>query len=345
MEKLYIGTYCNGGEDSLFAAIFDEESGSLTITGASGQVDNPSYLAVGRNGLLYAVSETDEFAGHLHSGGVAMLQAGENSFELLDAKATLGGAPCHILLEEERSMLFVSNYFGGSISAFEIHLDAHRLHLAQQIQHRGSGPNPLRQESAHVHFCGFVGGRLCGADLGLDTLKCYRLDQCGLVPDTPGDIYMPKGSGVRHFITSKLYPNTLLAVCELSSEVMIIDTKPQGGVILQRLSTLPSACESTCAAIKQSKDGRYVFASNRGHDSIAVIALEPEGRKMRLVDIVKCEGKTPRDLLVLEKHILVCNQDSNDITIFTFDPTNGGVKFTGEKVECPKPACITTAKG
>lgn len=340
MQKLFIGTYCHGGEDSLFTAVFDEAAGRLFIKGGCAAVDDPSYLAKGKSGTLYAVSEADGFSGIKNSGGIAALKEEADALQLFAAEPTSGAAPCHLLLNADESMLYVSNYMGGSISVFETEP---ALRLTQTIPHLGSGPNKKRQESAHVHFCSFVGERLFAVDLGLDALKCYRPFESTLVPDEACDILLPKGSGPRHFVLSKLYPNTLFIVCELSNEVMMVDISTPGGTLLQTLSTLPAPCNSTCAAIKQSADGRFIFVSNRGHDSIAVFKLTENKREIALCDIVKCEGRTPRDFLVLDNHVLVCNQDSDDITLFTFDSKSGKLSFTGERIPVKKPVCIISA--
>ena len=340
MEKLVIGTYCHGGENSLFSAAFDETTGRLSLTGGCALVDDPSYLVPGKDGTLYAVSETQDFEAKKNSGGIAALKKAGDGFQLLAAEPTLGSAPCHLVFNADESMLYVSNYMGGSISVFET---MPTLRLTQTIPHHGSGPNEKRQESAHVHFCGFASESLFSADLGLDTLKCYHPFKNTLIPDASGDICLKKGSGPRHFILSTLYPNTLFVVCELSNEVMMVDISAPGGTLLQTLSTLPTPSNSTCAAIKQSADGRFIFVSNRGHDSIAVFKLAEGKREMTLYDIVKCEGLTPRDFLVLDHHLLICNQDSNDITVFTFDSKSGKLAFTGERTLVKKPVCIISA--
>ena len=340
MKKIYTGTYCHGGADSLFAADFDEHTGRLSLAGSCAFVDNPSYLARGKGGLLYAVSETQDFMDHPNSGALAVLKDSGSAFSLLAAQPTLGAAPCHVLLSADESRLYVSNYMGGSLSTF---VAAPQLHLTQTVQHRGSGPNRARQEGPHVHFCGFAGDRLYAVDLGLDVLKSYRTCENALVPDAASDIRLPKGSGPRHFVVSKLYPNTIFVLCELSNEVMMVDISQPGGTLLQTISTLPEPCESICAAIKQSDCGRFLFASNRGHDSLAVLSLAQDRREMALASVAKSEGKTPRDFCVLGGHLLVCNQDSDTITVFSFDTQTRQLTFTGERCRCPKPVCVIEA--
>ena len=344
MKQFYIGTYVNGGADSLFKAEFNEQTAALHMISATNLLESPSYIAPGRGGLLCAVIEKDGFMGAPESGGLAMLKSDGDAFTLLDAQPTMGGAPCHVIFGDGQ-MIYVANYMGGSLSAFEWDEKTNKLHLVQVIKHEGSGISPNRQQTPHVHSCGFMGGLLYAADLSLDALCCYRPTSKGLIPEPLKDIRLPKGSGVRHFISSKRYPDTVFAICELSNEIMMIDVSARGGSLLQTLSTLPEPKKSHASAIKQSTDGRYLFASNRGDDSIALFSLSDDKREMQLLQIVHCEGKTPRDFHVMDDHVIVCNQDSSDIAIFHFDAVRGQLRYSGDKIPCPKPVCIVEIKG
>lgn len=339
MAKICVGTYCYGGEDSIFVYDFDESTGKLRQIGASGLVDKPSYLTTGANGRLYAVGETEVFQGQ-RGGAAAVLELHGAELRLLDMQATRGKSPCHLVLTEDGRSLFVANYTSGSISVYRVNEDATVLEMVQLVEHSGSGPVLDRQEGAHVHFCACFGDKLYTADLGIDALKAYRILDDKLIPAPELDIALRKGSGVRHFVKSNLHDNLLVAVCELSSEVMVLNReKPEDGA-LQTISTLPeNSPESFCAAIKQSSDGKYILASNRGHDSIAVLEWVEGSTELRVKDIVGCEGNFPRDFLMLEHHVLVANQNSDDLCVFDFDPTTGALRFTGERVPCPKPVC------
>ena len=217
--------------------------------------------------------------------------------------------------------------------------DKGKLQMCDLIKHRGWGPNKERQEASHVHFCGFIDGKVCAADLGIDTIKCYDIDSNFNKLVHAQDIEIYKGTGVRHFTVSNRNKDLIFAVCELSSEVVVIKKSGANFKIIQRISTLPEGItESYPAAIKQSLNGKYIFASNRGHDSIALYELI--GEKLNLVTMIESKGKNPRDFLVLKDHVIIANQGSDNIAVFTFDENTGALDFTGENVECKKPVCV-----
>lgn len=336
--NIFVGSYAERGTNGIYCYSLDVSNHELKLTSKTNLVENPSYLALSSDkGTVYCVSETNEFQGE-EGGAVAALNYENEQFSLLDIRGTKGAAPCHLLLDENNKYLYVSNYFGGSISMYQMR-DNGELQMCDIVKHSGCGPNKERQESAHMHFCGFINGKVCGADLGIDTIKCYEVDTNSnkLIPEQ--DIELYKGTGVRHFICSKVREDLIFAICELSSEIMVLKKQEDKFNIIQRISTLPEGfTESTCAAIKQSLNGKYIFASNRGHDSIAVYELIDE--KLRLVNIVDSEGKTPRDFLVLKDHIIIANQDSDNIVVFTFNENTGEMNFTGQSVHCKKPVCV-----
>lgn len=335
--NIFVGSYSDKGSDGIYCYSLDPLNHQLKLISKTNLVENPSYLALSRDKeTIYSVSEIYEFEGK-ECGAVAALTYKNQEYTLVDLKATNGQAPCHVLLDEAKSKLYVSNYFGGSIAMYNIDNEG-KLEMCDFVKHEGCGPHKERQEAPHMHFCGFIDGKVCGADLGIDTIKCYDINSDKLV--LKKDIEIFKGAGVRHFIVSNKNENLIFAICELTSEVMVIKKVGDNFEITQRISTLPEGfTESTCAAIKQSINGKYVFASNRGHDSIAIYELI--GEQLQLVDIVDSKGKSPRDFLVLKEHIVIANQDSDNIVVFNFDENTGKLQFTGQMVECKKPVCVT----
>lgn len=335
---IFVGSYAKKGTDGVYCYSLDTTNHELKLVSKTNLVENPSYLTRSSDkGTIYCVSETYEFEGQ-EGGGVAALKYENEQYTLLDIKATKGSSPCHVLLDENKSYLYVSNYFGGSIAMYHIE-DQGKLQICDFVKHSGCGPNKERQEAPHMHFCGFIDGKVCGSDLGIDTIKCYDVDANSNKLVHVQDIDIFKGTGVRHFTVSNKNKDLIFAVCELSSEVMVIKKDGDKFEIIQRISTLPEGfTESSCAAIKQSRNGKYIFASNRGHDSIAIYELI--GEKLNLVKIIDSKGKTPRDFLVLKDHVIIANQDSDNIVVFTFDENTGALDFTGQYVECSKPVCV-----
>ncbi|WP_097015074.1 lactonase family protein [Anaerocolumna aminovalerica] len=335
---IFVGSYAEKGTDGIYCYSLDTSNHQLKLKSKTNLVENPSYLARSSDkGAIYCVSETNRFEGQ-EGGGVAVLNYENEQFSLLDITATKGSAPCHVLLDERRNNLYVSNYSGGSIAMYHIE-DKGKLQMCDLIKHRGWGPNKERQEAPHVHFCGFIDGKVCAVDLGIDTIKCYDIDSNFNKLVHAQDIEIYKGTGVRHFTVSNRNKDLIFAVCELSSEVVVIKKSGANFKIIQRISTLPEGItESYPAAIKQSLNGKYIFASNRGHDSIAFYELI--GEKLNLVTIIESKGKNPRDFLVLKDHVIIANQGSDNIAVFTFDENTGALDFTGENVECKKPVCV-----
>lgn len=334
--NIFVGSYSEKGEDGIYCYNLNEENNKLELVSKTNLIENPSYITLSKDKkTIYSVSEIYEFQGE-KGGAVAALSYKNQQYELLDLKATNGQAPCHVLLDEINSKLYVSNYFGGSIAMYNIEDDS-KLNMCDFVKHVGCGPNKERQEAAHMHFCGFIGDKVCGCDLGIDTIKCY--DTSSGKFESVTDIKVDKGAGVRHFIVSNTNENLIFALCELSSEVVVIKKSGEDFEIIQVLSTLPEGfTENICAAIKQSANGKYIFASNRGHHSLAMYEVIDE--KLKLVKIIDTKGETPRDFLVLENHIIVANQDSNNIVVFTFEENTGEVEFTGTVVECKSPVCV-----
>lgn len=331
----YVGCYAPKGKDSLFACSLDTHTGSITLRHICAEVENPSYLALCADGqTLYAVSETETFAGQA-GGGFAALSC-KDGFSVYGQTATHGASPCHVLLDETHSLAFVSNYGGGSISTFHIERAA-APRLEEVTQHSGHGPNAERQEAPHVHSCGWVGNTLGAADLGTDRIVCYGIDGHKLIPDSV--IPMPAGSGVRHFVSDVCRSDTLYAACELTSEVAVVKKSGDGWQVAAQISALPHpVAGNTCAAIRQTADGQFLLVSNRGHNSIAVFRCTQAGLSpLRWID---AHGQDPRDFLLIQNFLLVANQTSRSLSVLKFDPESAEATLC-QTISFPAaPVCI-----
>jgi 6-phosphogluconolactonase len=278
-------------------------------------------------------------------GGLAVLSCGNDSLEKINSLGTKGKLPCHILLDEKHHYAFVSNYMSGSLAMFSLREDGRLDRLCDLKQHEGKGTHPTRQEGPHVHFAGLdphSEGLWC-VDLGQDKVIYYQIDtQTESLRHCPQkDLAFPGGCGPRHFVIPKAAPDRMYVVCELSSEVFVIDLKGEKPEILQRISTLEETNPgSTCAAIKCSEDGRFLYASNRGDDSIAVYEVEEHTGLLHRIQIQKTGGKSPRDFLILEDLLLAANQDSDTITCFFRDENTGKLSPEGESIRCHAPVCL-----
>ena len=177
-------------------------------------------------------------------------------------------------------------------------------------------------------------------DLGIDAVKYYEIDlqHDKIIPHTEKDVHLPKGEGPRHFVLGKNNSNLMYIVCELSSKIYVVNNVDNS--IVQKISTLPDeVTNSTCAAIKMSENGKYLYVSNRGHDSIAVFEIKEDGL-LSLIQIEKTVGKNPRDFSIYKKMLLIANQDTNSVNIFHVDENTGFIKNSGTYIECKSPVCI-----
>ena len=347
---IYTGSYTSAKDRGIHAFRIFRKSGDISVNAEEifnvGGVSNPSYLAVSRNGLfVYAVQEDMTYNG-AEGGGIAAFKKEGDTLILLNTKGTIGTLPCHLLLDEKRKYLYTANYMSGSISMFSLGEDGSIIDMCDFRQHSGHGQNPDRQDGPHVHFIGHSSdekGIWC-VDLGLDTIYYYQINEKNstLIPDKERNIHLPGGTGPRHFVLAGEHKEFMYVVCELSSEVFVVDCSEKKTRIVQRISTLDRCrMDSTCAAIHISTDGRFLYASNRGDDSIAVFAINDDNLLDR-VEITKTEGINPRDFWLGDGILLAANQDSDSITIFDVDKSTGKILYTGKMLSCHKPVCLVS---
>jgi 6-phosphogluconolactonase len=289
----------------------------------------------------------------LKSGAVSSFEIDGKTGELrfLNKQPSMGGAPCHITTSANGKFALVANYMGGNVAVLPIGDDG-RLGKAIDVeQHTGTGPNKERQEAAHAHSIildtqnkfAFVN------DLGIDRVMIYEFDKGKgtLTTNAKQPFYSTAaGAGPRHF---KFHPNGKFAfvVNELDMTLtsLAYDAASGGLKAIDTLSTLPagvSGPSNSCADLHVSPNGDHVYASNRGHDSIAVYAFDKNSGKMQLVEIVSTRGKTPRNFAIdpSGSYLLAANQRSNSIVTFAIDSKTGKLTYTGSSIETPTPVCL-----
>ena len=337
--RAYIGTYLVRGSRGIYLTEADTETGVLEILDAWPAV-NPSYLAVSE-GFLFAALECDEFEGNYGGGAASYTINADGSLTLLSARPTRGKSPCHVCPGPEGKKLFVSNYGDGTFSVFNVKNGI--LGKAALFAHKGQGPDKTRQKGPHVHCIQPEPGgrRLFVIDLGIDRVVFYNLADMSEAGSYP----FRGGSGPRHLVFSgsgqkKTEPIFAWAVCEMSSEIYAFD--PKSGKTIGVYSTLPNdfSGHSTCAAIKLSADGRFLYASNRGHDSVACFETDSAAGSLSLLSVCPVNGCNPRDIAISPdgSFLYAVNQDSDTINIFKLE--NGLPLETGLSLEIPSPACM-----
>ncbi len=346
---VYVGSYANHTDSGIYTFSFDTETGALSYIDSVDGIANPSYLAVdyGRS-RLYAVSEVMETGGQ-PGGAVAAysVQSDNGKLTLMNRQLTHGGAPCHLSIDHTGSCLFAVNYAGGNVCLFPIHDDGSLGEAAHVVSHHGRGVLPDRQEGPHPHSIlpDPTNRFALVADLGIDAIKLYRIDTaaCKLVPH--GEAGSNPGAGPRHFV---FHPNGafLYVINELDSSITTFAYDAEEGKLapIQTVPTLPPdyAGKSTCADIHILKSGKFLYGSNRGHDSISVFAVDETDGTLTFVEHVPTMGKTPRNFAVSPdgRFLLAANQDSDSIVTFAIDPDKGTLRQTGDIIMVSRPVCI-----
>lgn len=327
----YAGGYAAAGEEGIIRYAIDFERGSWEREAACTLLSFPSYLLYDRDRrLLYCAEELEP------RGRLSVLSVRENGFTLLRSLSTGGAHPCHLYQGGEH--IFAANYTSGSLAAFP--LDKQGLPLSPTLlQHSGHGPDPVRQEKAHIHFSLLAENILYVCDLGLDQVFRYRFPP----PFSPvgSPLSLPAKSGPRHLCFHPAHSDWLYVVCEMGSLVCFLERRGKEWSLRQQLSLLPAGFSgvSNAAAVRMSEDGRYLLASNRGDDSIALFALREDGQ-LSLEDICKTGGKSPRDFMMFGRYLVAANQDSNLLSVLQLDVSAGKLSDTGMRIPAQRPSCI-----
>lgn len=351
-EKLdvYFGTYTGGGSEGVYFSRLDLKSGKLSEPVLAGRLENPSFLAVHpTKKYLYAVGEVNNFQGK--KGGVVSafsIDPASGMLNLLNQQSSEGAGPCHISIDATGKVALVANYGGGSVASLPIAEDGKLGAAASAIQHEGSSVNKGRQAGPHAHSINVdAGNRFAFAcDLGLDKVLIYKLDpQTGkITPNDPPFAATPPGGGPRHFA---FHPSGKYAYAnlEMTSSVTAFAFDPAKGSLteLQTLSTLPQETKGNSTAETQcSPDGKWVFVSNRGHDSIAVFEVDAATGKLTSKGHAPSGGKTPRNFCVdpTGSYIVAANQGTGNAVVLKIDAKTGALTPTGSDVKVPKAVCV-----
>jgi len=347
---VYFGTYTGAKSKGIYCATFDSRSGQLSAPELAAETKSPSFLAVhpGER-FLYAVGEATMLGGNT-SGGVSAFARDPRSGKLtfLNQQPSGGAGPCHLALDRKGQCLLVANYGGGSIAALRVRKDGTLVEPATTIQHAGSSVNPQRQAGPHAHSV-TVSPRdrfALTCDLGLDKVLIYNLDarRARLSPNVPPSAAVTPGAGPRHLA---FHPDGHLVyvINEISSTLTAFTFDARHGTMseVQTISTLPSGFtgNSTCAEVQMHPSGKFVYGSNRGHDSIAAFAVEAKSGRLTLLEHQSTGGRTPRHFTLdpTGAWLLAENQASDSVVVFRVDPKTGRLIATGQTVEIPSPVC------
>lgn len=339
---VYIGTYTRGGSKGIYAYRFAPATGKLTEVGVAAEVQNPSFLYVTANGKrLYCVGEA--------STGMATayeIDRSAGKLTKLNDQATGGNGPCHLDGGKTGKNLLVVHYTSGSVAAFPLKADGSLGERTALVQHSGSSENKRRQEGPHAHSVNYSKTEKYAvvADLGLDQLIVYAVDAGKGALTQHSVAKIAPGSGPRHF---SFHPNYKFAyaVNELSNTVTAFQWNESSGNLseIQTISTLPADFKETsyCAEILTHPSGKFVYASNRGHDSLAMFSVAGDG-KLTFLGTAPTEGKNPRNFRMdpSGSWLIAANQDAGNLVVFKIDKASGKLTSTGEQAKVPFPVCI-----
>jgi 6-phosphogluconolactonase len=347
----YVGTYTKGESEGIYLFHMNPATGELSAAGVVSGVEEPSFLALHPDlHTLYAVNELEEFNGQ-PGGAVSAfhIEPEDGSLTFLNQQATHGGAPCYVSVDADGRVVLVANYSGGNVAAFPVQEDGSLAPASAVIQHEGSGPNPQRQQEPHAHSINLTPDNrfAVAADLGIDKILIYQLDtETGsLSPHDPPSASVPPGSGPRHF---DFHPSGRFCyvINEIGSSVTVFayDSQRCAFEELQTISTLPNGWEgrTSCADIHVSPSGRFLYGSNRGHDSIAIFAIDETRGTLTVVGHQPTGGRTPRNFAIdpTGSFLLAANQNTNNIVVFSIDRASGALEPTGIEISVPMPVCI-----
>ena len=352
--RVYIGTYTGKKSKGIYQLELDLGGGKLSSPVLAGEAVSPSFLAIHPNqGFLYAVSEVSEFGGK-KTGAVAAfsIDRSTGNLTLLNQQSCGGGAPCHLVVDHQGKNVLVANYTGGSVGVLPIEADGKLKPLSSFVQHQGTGANPKRQTAPHAHSVNLdPAGRFAFvADLGLDKVLVYRLDadKGTLVAHTPPAAAVDSAAGPRHFT---FHPSGKYAyvINELANTVTAFAYDASQGVLkqIQTIGTLPDEFKgnSFTAEVQVHPNGKFLYGSNRGHDSLAIFSIDPATGKLTAVGHQASGIKTPRNFGIdpTGRYILVGNQASDSLILFRVDQTSGKLEPTESMVEVGAPVCIKFA--
>lgn len=335
--KGYIGTYTKENSEGIYTFLLNTETGNITDIKLAAKLDNPTYLAISSdNQFLYSVIKEGE------TGGVTAFQILNDELKMINKQVTLGASPCHISIDSKNTNVFSANYHKGTVESFLVdNKDRSLLPASSVINHISHGEDKI----PHTHYAAPTPDEkyIITVDLGLDQLIIYEVTN-GILQEKSNFSVSP-GSGPRHLV---FHPNGkfVYVMTEFSSEILVFKYEPDTANLahVQTISTIPKAFQENNqgSAVHISSDGRYIYAGNRGHDSIAVFSVNPESGELKFIEHTSTQGNWPRDFALdpTEKFIVASNQNSNTLVLFSRDKLTGKLTLIQSDISVPEPVCV-----
>jgi len=346
---VFISAFTAGDDGAIHAYQLETKTGRLKLIHRTTDAENPFFMAVSPDGkFLYSI-HAEKFGEEDHGQVAAYeIEGRTGRLKLLNRQSARGAGSCYLDVDATGKTVLVANYFTGSVASLPVQEDGSLGEASSFIQHAGSSVDPKRQDGPYSH-CIVVSPDnrfACAADLGIDQVLCYQLDAATakLSPNQQPFVKTPPGAGPRHLT---FHPNGkhLYVINELKNSVTLFDYAAESGMLIRRqtTSTLPDGFDDTsyCADVKITPNGKYLYGTNRGHDSLAAYSIGADGR-LTMIGIEPSLGKGPQNLAISPcGELLLCaNMPENNVVVFRIDPETGGLKSVGEPVSMPKPTCI-----
>ena len=348
-RTVFLGTYTKGESKGIYSCRFDDATGALTEFRLAAETPSPSFLALHPNGkFLYAVNETDDYEGKA-SGSVTayrIANAEGGVLEKLNTVSSHGAHPCHLALTPKANAVIIANYTGSTVAVIEIKADGSLGGTLNKIVHKGSSVLKPRQANPHPHAVNLDPANkfVFISDLGMDQIVRYKLEENGQLSDRLGSTKVNPGAGPRHFAFHPKAPFGYV-LNEITRTIIAFRYNQSSGELteIQTISTVPDGwTKGSTAEIFIHPNGRFLYSSNRGHDSIACFHIHQGCGKLSLVEIEKTGGRTPRNFNLdpSGKWIIAANQSSGDLHVFSLDQNTGALAPAAGRIEIPAPVCV-----
>lgn len=347
---VFISAFAPGEKGAIHAYKMNPQTGELKFVERTSDVEHPFFLAVSPdNKFLYSIHAPGKFSGKDNEFVSAFaLEGRTGKLKLLNRQSSQGTASCYLDIDKSGKAVVVANYTTGSVACLPVKEDGSLGEPETFIQHTGSSVNPQRQKEPHAH-CSVISPDqkfVFAADLGLDKILAYQInpETAELTPAAQPFVRTIPGAGPRH-LTFHPDGKQMYAINELKNSITEFDYNPESGMLIegQTISTLPEDFTGTshCADLKFTPDGKFLYGTNRGHDSIAAYQVDDQG-KLTLIEITPSLGKGPQNLAVTTdgKFLICANMPGNNVVVFQIDAKTGKLSPVGDPVEIPSPSCI-----
>ncbi|MHB1147628.1 MAG: lactonase family protein [Lutibacter sp.] len=334
---LYVGTYTDADSEGIYRYDFNLKTGEITNKKLAIEAVNPSFITFSNDKkLMYSVGEIDNFEGSKSGFVNSYSVSKDGTLQFINKVSSNGAHPCHVQLNSDNTKLAVSNYSGGTVSVHSISKNGEISTAYQVIDHnKGS-------QQSHAHSAQFFKNNLFIADLGLSSFSQYKFDKTNKNYQLKSTYQIKNNAGPRHFEISKK-GKFIYVINELNSTISVLEKKKDSFVFVQNITTLADGFDgkSFCADIHLSRDGQFLYGSNRGENSIAVFKINKKNGELQKIQTISTNGDWPRNFTLSPdgNYLLVANQRSKNISVFMVNKKTGSLTFL-HSINSPTPSCL-----